>query len=134
VGISNFDRAIAEAKKAYSYSPPTPVLEVLRNYGLDCLECDFDACGLLDIDKKIVYINRNRPVIDKRFSIAMGLGYFLLDGEGCAYDCEPIDDAYCFAAHLLAPPNQVKKRKSTLTISELEGIFLVSSKVLFYVS
>lgn len=132
-------------------TPPLPILEVVENYGLSVFEVSFteqpNASGLIDVEKKIIYINEQDTPAHKRFTIAHELGHLLLHDneeislkpELAVYYRKPIGgeildyekEANWFAANLLVPMFLLKKY-TDLSDAEAAELFAVSQQVIRY--
>lgn len=130
---------------------PVPVLEIVQSYGVEVLEADFgadsimaDIAGLLDFERKKIFVPHKDPFNRKSFTIAQLLGHFLLhkekfaDGQFGMVMRRPIgatDDplgaeANTFAAHLMVPTRLMDKYLKYATIADLAQIFAVPPDVI----
>jgi Zn-dependent peptidase ImmA (M78 family) len=151
----DFERSELEAKKVRDEqclsTPAINIIEVAETLGLKVLEIDFrdrnDISGILDYQKKVIYLNKSDKAFHKRFTIAHEIGHFRLHGNefeknpniGIYYrrpiggELDPKEkEANCFAANLLVPLSHLKKLMTIYSDYELAEIFAVSSQVIGY--
>ena len=147
-------KGIAKAKEVLEensvVSPPVRIEEIIENYEIKAFEKDFkekyaDIAGIIDIERKTIYVNKNDSSSRKVFTIAHELGHWLLHKEelkekpqeyailprkpiGRIND-DPIEkQANAFAAHLLVPKKLLKeyseeiKRRDIHTIAKIFGV------------
>lgn len=161
--IPDFKKAEAAALKIlqenYITSWPVPVEELIEFHGLGLILSEFtdgEISGVIDLNKKYLYINFSDSPQRKRFTIAHELGHWILHRTELAANqeiavlyrrplgTEEIDvleqEANCFAANLLVP--EVMLRKAIEQVSSVSGkescdshlaeIFNVSRSVIGY--
>lgn len=142
-------------KENYITTPPVRIDEIAQNYGIRVLEAEFPhdnenmVAGLIDINRKIIYVNAKDFPNRKTFTIAHELGHLLMHKEKLKKDPkyailyriplgesskDPIErEANCFAANLLVPQDLLTKYLDQgLSQNEIAGIFAVSSEVIGY--
>lgn len=156
--VVNYDRAQQTAHKLlhdYGYtSPPVSPIDISGRLGIEVIEVEMpekfrDVSGFIDMDKKIIYVNKSDPFNRKTFTIAHEIGHFLLHKEKferdpgwyrVLYRTKPMVDqettveekeANCFAASLLVPLDQLKRYES-FPSSIQATIFGVSQEVIEY--
>ncbi len=154
--MTNYNAAKCEAKRIWKEmclsEPPLPILEVAENYGLSVRAVVFSdlpvISSVIDIERKIIYINERYSIEHQRFSIAHELGHWILhkdkllqDPSLSIYYIKPIaaekepvkKEVNCFAVNLLVPKRLLKKYGNLSNI-ELAVIFAVSRQVIGYQS
>ena len=153
--MPDYKKAQEEAEKVWKKlclsSPPVPILEVCASYSLTVIGVSFqeqpDVSGILDIEKRIIYLDHSDTPEHKRFTIAHELGHWLLHREALngdpnlsIYYRRPIGgelnqkekEANCFAANLLVPTKFLAELQTSYSETELASIFAVSRQVIGY--
>lgn len=159
----DFKKAEASAYKVldenFITSWPIPVEELIEFHGLGLILSDFpdgEISGVIDLNKKYLYINSVDSPQRKRFTIAHELGHWVLHQQELATNKEiavlyrrPLgteesdrleQEANCFAANLLVPEKMLRKAiddskdESDTICSDtyLAEIFNVSRSVIGY--
>lgn len=159
----DFKKAEASALKVldenFITSWPIPVEELIEFHGLGLILSDFadgEISGVIDLNKKYLYINSADSPQRRRFTIAHELGHWVLHQQELAANQEiavlyrrPLgteendrleQEANCFAANLLVPEEMLRKAiddskdESDAICSDtyLAEIFNVSRSVIGY--
>lgn len=129
---------------------PINVIDLAHSMGLRVMEANFtkdDIAGMLDMNKKAIYIARDDGYLRKRFSIAHEIGHYVLHKEACedgrhisyrdeisslGFDIKEIE-ANFFAANLLMPYKKVMELvKNKYTLEEMANFFNVSNVSMGY--
>lgn len=143
-------------KDNYVISYPINIRDIIRNYGLDILELDYksdpktkDVAGVINPEKKRIYVEESDTESRKAFTIAHELGHWLLHQKQLNednrytvlyrlaigwYNHEPIEaEANYFAACLLVPEAMLKEEYQKIQDpKELARIFNVSDEMMGY--
>jgi len=149
----DYAKAILEAKRVleenFIIGPPVLVHELAENCGLqvtvEVFE-DSNIAGMIDIEKKLIIVNKHDSLTRQAFTIAHELGHWLLHVKPGDMTCEEVlyrkplggpnenwmeSEANCFAANLLVPSEMLLKYEN-LTQEEAARIFRVSPSVIGY--
>ena len=149
----DYEKAVSEVKRIldenYIAEPPVLVHELAENYGLLMFASKFDdtnVAGMLDIDNKSIFVNKNDSLERQAFTIAHEFGHWILHVKNGDMKNEEIlyrrplknpdetwmeQEANCFAANLLIPTEMLKKYER-LSQKEVANIFRVSTSVIGY--
>lgn len=120
--------------------PPVPIDEIAKKMGLDVIEFDFPETlsGVLRKERGVIGVNKNHPLVRRRFTVAHELGHFLLGHEQDSID-ESLDrplplerEANTFASYLLIPKGPIEKsvEKMGPDLRSLSKQYLVSEQAL----
>lgn len=133
-------------------SPPTPVLEIAEDNGVNVVFADFGVnaetvSGLCDFPNSRIYVNQDDSSERQAFTIAHELGHWLLhraifEKEPDRYPvlprfshpnhADPLEkEANKFAATLLVPLNLLRPVKNS-PVSALASVFGVSRTMMEY--
>lgn len=149
----DYPKVAAEAKRVleenFVIGPPVLAYEIAENCGLrvtvEIFE-DASIAGMLDIEKKLIIVNKCDSLTRQSFTIAHELGHWLLHvkpgdmtNEEVLYRKplgQPDDDwmekeANWFAANLLVPPEMLSMCRN-LSQDEAAHLFRVSPSVIGY--
>lgn len=149
----DYDKASNEAKRIleenYIEGPPVLAHELAENCGLKVFVTSFDdagIAGLLDIERKLILVNKHDSLTRQTFTIAHELGHWLLHVKpGDMTETEilyrkplggPDDnwmekEANWFAANLLVPAQMLAKFQD-LSQEDAARLFRVSPSVIGY--
>jgi len=153
--MADYKKAQYEAEKIWAAlklrTPPAPIIEIANYFGLEVREVDFGnrktLSGILDIEKKVIYLNKDDHVNHKRFTVAHELGHWILhrldiekDPSLTFYERNPkggeSDDkekeANFFAANLLVPAQHLIALQDKYSDFELSRFFAVSQEVILH--
>lgn len=111
-------------------------------YSFDVLRIDLkgNICAVVDLDDRVIGLNKDHHIHRQRFTLAHELGHYLLchkerKKEELVINLNDTDqyewEANIFAGELLVPLQIAKKYKNNFDSNQLSNIFLVSSEVLF---
>lgn len=158
----DFQKAEIEAlrilEENFINSPPVPVRDLLEFAGLGLIKSEFNdggISGVINLEKKYLYVNINDSVERQRFTIAHELGHWILHKnemesfkEMAVLYRRPLgiedndiweQEANCFAANLLVPEKmlrviiaEIKKDYSYIDDAFLAERFEVSRPVIGY--
>lgn len=149
----DLEKAKQEARKVikdnYVTTLPVKIEELVQNYGLKVVEADFGKyvekyAGFLDHQNRTISVNDKDTEFKKVFSIAHGLGHFLLHNDAvsrlCVLERKPLgqldassveEEANCFAVNVLIPEEFLKKYASS-SPDIIAKIFGVTEDVIGY--
>lgn len=155
----NYQYAKEQAEKVlqenYISSWPVPVEELVEFEGLGLIHTEFedgDIAGVINLEKKYLYINQADSIQRQRFTIAHELAHWLLHKDAMQENNmlavlyrkplgkdeeDPLEkEANCFAANLLVPDFMLNQaiaiEGSNASDSRLAHIFNVSIPVIGY--
>ena len=106
----------AKARKSVNFDKlPVPVDKIAEKLGLKLVEFEFPESfsGVLRKERGVIGVNKNHPLVRRRFTVAHELGHFILGHEGDSIDEQsdrpmPLErEANTFASHLLIPTDLV---------------------------
>lgn len=154
--LADYQRAESEALKLLSKnsisSPPIDLVKIADGEGLNIAIAEFkegNVSGFIDLDKKLILVNKYDSAARQRFTIAHELGHWVLHQpelienrdivvfyrkELEEKETDPLEqEANCFAANLLVPTSLLDALLnvsfSDKTIAE---IFRVSEPVIVF--
>ena len=120
--------------------PPVPVEKIAEKLGITIVPFDFpdSFSGVFKQERRIIGVNKNHPLVRRRFTIAHELGHFVLGHEDDTID-ERLDkpaplerEANTFASFLLMPKKMIEKAvaEKGIDLKALSLQFLVSEQAL----
>jgi Zn-dependent peptidase ImmA (M78 family) len=144
--------AIRLLRKYSITSPPVNLVDIADGEGLNISIAEFkegDVSGFIDLDQKIIFVNKNDSPARQRFTIAHELGHWVLHRSKIEADRDIVvlyrkaleegesdileQEANCFAANLLVPSDFFSVLASVpLSNKTMANIFLVSESVILY--
>lgn len=120
--------------------PPVDVINISNRLGFTVIPFDFpetmSAVIKIEGDKKIIAVNKNKPEVRQRFSIAHELGHYLSGHDNFSHENETHverdkkyldphhreeEEADEFAAELLVPESMVK---NDVLVNKLDAVTL----------
>lgn len=150
---ANYSGAKQQANRVleenYVVEPPVRIDQIASTYGIEIYESDLekDIAGLLDMDRRVIFVNKSDPPNRQTFTIAHELGHFIMHQEVLKTQPEyaifyrkPLgkpngdsieSEANCFAANLLVPKDMLDKYEDE-SINRKAEIFGVSADVIGY--
>jgi Zn-dependent peptidase ImmA (M78 family) len=136
--------ALRVLQENYITSAPVPIVDLLEFIGLGLIRSEFadgEISGVIDLEKKYLYVNKNDSFERQRFTIAHELGHWILHRSemqsnkeiavlyrrsiGTSENPAWEQEADCFAGNLLVPEFLLKR-----TIAELEKTGLAEDALL----
>ncbi|MCT4617579.1 MAG: ImmA/IrrE family metallo-endopeptidase [Candidatus Gracilibacteria bacterium] len=129
--------------------PPVDITKILNDLGLNLEEMEFpesvdNISGMLDIENKTIFINKNDADTRKAFTVAHELGHYVMHQQELAQN-----DSYAivyrkenknrdiierqadqFAAHLLAPKFLLDNFVADFSAPQLAKLFGVSPQMM----
>lgn len=133
--------------------PIVPVFQIAEQKGLKVAIVKMpdklsNVSGLLDPEKKVIYVNSEDPSNRQAFTVAHELGHFILKHEPNKYGVLPRfaeliasnpleQEANCFAANFLVPEKMLREAMKQYNLTEhdtdlLAKMFGVSKDVIRY--
>lgn len=134
------EKAIELLKKYNITQPVVPIFQIAEQEGISLnfvkmpkkLE---NVAGFFDPENKVIFINNDDAPNRQTFTIAHELGHYILGHESAKYgvllripslsEPNPTEqEANCFAANLLVPPEMLQETMKKYSLTKLDGSLL----------
>jgi len=139
--LRHIEDLVGKARKSVAFDKlPVPTDKIAEKLGLKIVEFEFPESfsGVLRKERGVVGVNKNHPLVRRRFTIAHEMGHFILGHDGDSIDEQsdrPMSlerEANTFASHLLIPTDLViaSVQKVGLDLKTLAREFGVSEQAM----